>query len=38
MGQHPEPEGAHMTLDDIAGYFVLIALLGAGWIIFSSDD
>jgi len=23
---------------DYAGYFVLVALLGAGWIIFTSDD
>ena len=26
-----------MTLADCAGYFVLLALLGAGWIIFSNS-
>lgn len=29
-----------MTINDYAGYFVLLALLGAGWILFNgqSDD
>lgn len=26
-----------MGLEDIAGYFVLIALLGCGWILFSDN-
>jgi hypothetical protein len=30
-------EESAVTLADIAGYFVLIALLGAGWIIFSNS-
>jgi hypothetical protein len=28
---------AVVTLADIAGYFVLVALLGAGWILLSSS-
>lgn len=29
-----------MSINDYAGYFVLLALLGAGWILFNgrSDD